>query len=390
MSEKVDINKLIDFDSMIVQWDEVKKMDEFKDLQSTMQSTKWHGEGNVFIHTYKVCTEATKTCQLNGWTNGNELGKLLITAALFHDIGKPIVSKHTDDWHSYGHEGAGEKITRRLLWGEDVRFRESVCALVRHHMDPFNVLKSANIASTILSLSKNVPSIRLLVELKRCDVRGSEPADTTMKSIDLQSLNELEQYACQLCCYDGPSGVPTKNQKSWQEWKKGLDTKPYVHVNILIGLPGAGKSTHAKNIIKKRQESEDEEERNKYVVISRDQIRAELGFTESEDDKKVCKWQQEDKVSEVFNERLLEAARRGKYIFVDNINAKKKYRDMYKSVLKDFSVFWTYTYIEAEGGIKTNIKRREGQITAHVLETMIYGIEWPEREEYDALDIQKS
>ena len=381
MIKKVDINKLIDFDTMTVQWDEVKKVDEFKAMQDTMQSTKWHKEGNVFIHTMNVCTEATKMCQLNEWMNGDPSGKLLMTAALFHDIGKPLVSEHTDDWHSHGHEISGEKIVRRLLWGEDVRFRENVCALVRHHMDPFNVLKSKNIASTILSLSKNVPSLRLLIELKRCDVMGAEPADPDMKFHDLQSLNELEYYADQLDCYDEPSQVPTKNQKSWQERNKELDTKPYVHINLLIGLPGSGKSTYAKSMLENNSEA---------VVLSRDQIRAELGLTESEDDKKVCKWQQEDKVTEVFNERLLEAANQGKYILIDNMNCRKKYRDMIKGILKGFSVFWTYTYIEAKGGIETNIKRRESQIVGQVLETMIYSIDWPEREEYDSLDIQKS
>lgn len=306
----VDINKLIDFDTMSVRWAEVLKIDEFKALQATKQSVKWHSEGNVLIHTMNVCACATETCKTNKWLNGSALGKLLITAALFHDIGKPLVSTYTDDWHSHGHERVSEQMTRMMLWCEDVQFREDVCKLVRHHMVPFNVLKNKNIASTIVSLSKNVPSLRLLIELKRCDVQGSEPADPVMKRFDLQSLDELERYATQLGCYDAPSKVPSKGQESEQEHRHRFKTKPHVHVNVMIGLPGAGKSTYVKKIMEARDP-------DTYTIISRDRIRAELGFTKSEDDKKSCPKHQEEAVSKVVKERLSDGAQRGMYIFID-------------------------------------------------------------------------
>jgi gluconate kinase len=69
---------------------------------------------------------------------------------------------------------------------------------------------------------------------------------------------------------------------------------------------------------------------------------------------------------------------------IDNINLKKKYRDYYKTLLKDFNVRWVYHYVETSN-LETNIKRRAGQIDRNVFTNMIKSFEWPDASEYDKI-----
>lgn len=363
----------------IFNWDDILAIPEFEVLDHTEQSKKWHGEGNVWQHTMQVCAFAEDYCYTVGITGDCYDRKVLLTAALFHDIGKGITTTFTNDWHSYGHEIAGEKITRKLLWNESVRFREDVCALVRWHMTPLEMIKDKYIPNAIASMSKNVPSLKLLFALKWCDLEGSRPADSVFKNFNFNIIRSLRNWAFEMGCFTKPSTIPTKGQIPDVEFDRQKNTsKPVAVVNLMIGLPGAGKSTIIKDVTR-------DMDKNKYTIISRDIVRHELGFC-GENEKIVGTNEQENQVTKKINEEILSAAKNGKLIFIDNINIKKKYRDEFKNLLKDYSVIWHYIYVEAKG-IEKNTKRRDGQISGTVLEGMINNIEWPLREEYDNLEI---
>jgi poly(A) polymerase/tRNA nucleotidyltransferase (CCA-adding enzyme) len=99
-------------------------------------------------------------------------------AALFHDIGKPVVrewSEEKKDWTFHGHDMAGAKITKETLL--DLRFSretvQAVSSLVRWHMffsDPDTVTLSA-VRRTIQRVGTD--HIKELLQLRMCDRIGT-------------------------------------------------------------------------------------------------------------------------------------------------------------------------------------------------------------------------
>ena len=83
------IDKLIQVElypfKVTINWDLVESFPAFLQLKDTPQSPVWHAEGNAWIH----------TCEVVYWANyyAGTLGlnipetKILVLAALFHDIG---------------------------------------------------------------------------------------------------------------------------------------------------------------------------------------------------------------------------------------------------------------------------------------------------------------
>lgn len=145
-----------------------------------------------------------------------------------------------------------------------------------------------------------------------------------------------------------------------------------INVYVMIGLPGAGKDTWIANNLP-----------NTHKVVCRDDIRAELGLC-SAGEKIVGTFQQENLVSNIFDQKLKEYARAGEDIVINNINLKKKYRMGYKRTLANFDVNWIYVIVEAPD-LETNKKRREGQIPPEAFDRMVANYEPPTPDEYDEI-----
>ncbi len=367
------LRKLIDTEKCEYNWKKIEKIKEFDALKHAEQSPRWHKEGNAWNHTVAVCNEAIKVAR-NEYEGEDRL--VFLAAALFHDIGKGPTTKIGKDgnWHSYGHEYEGEKMTRLLLWNEDVWIRERICALVRYHMEIEFIPESEKFLSKLVSMSKAVGNLDMLIKLKECDLRGSIQADEEGKEIELLKLDDTRETARSLGFLYHMSSVPEFYKFAWQKTLKAKNSGKPLTVVVPIGLSGAGKSTWVK------------ENYPDAVVISRDAIREELGYVKP-GRKAVLSRQKEDKVSTVFNQRLTDAARDGsKPIVLDNLNLKKKYRDGYKEQLSLYAVNWIYVYIEAKG-LETNVERREGDIDLETLKGMIMVFDWPKNEEYDKFGI---
>ena len=160
-------------------------------------------------------------------------------------------------------------------------------------------------------------------------------------------------------------------------WKSGVDDIPSVYV--LIGLPGAGKNTWIERFLGGNVPED-------IVILSRDDIRAELGFCK-DGEKVVLSADKENKVSEVFNERFVKALNDGKDVVLNNINLKKRYRDDFKRLAGNRLIDWRYVYVEAPT-IEDNIKRRP-TFDPQQLRNMTEVLEWPQPDEYDRLLISK-
>lgn len=367
------IKDVIDIQTLTYKWDVIEQIPEFAVLKECEQSAKWHSEGNVWNHTKLVCDAAVKICESLKQHN-TTFAKYLLTAALFHDIGKGTTTIFKkDDWHSYGHEIASDKLTRKLLWDEGYEVREAICGLVRWHMEPLFMFTHKHYYERIIDLSKNIVSWDLLINLKKCDILGSKPSDTERTNCDLTILEDLVTITSKLNCYYGKSSIPYTRQLRY----KTLEHKKTLNVHILIGLPGAGKSTAVEKIINSFK--------GPYTVISRDIARYELGFCK-EGEKMVGTNEQEKLVTEKCNEMISMAADFGGTIIIDNTNLKRKYRESYISLLSNYNLIITYDYVETKT-LENNLKRREGQIDKKVFDNMIMGFEWPQADEYDYFKI---
>jgi predicted kinase len=320
-----------------------------------------------------VCNEAIKVAR-NEYEGEDRL--VFLAASLFHDIGKGVTTKIGKDgnWHSYGHEFEGEKITRLLLWNEDVWLRERICSLVRYHMEIEFIPESEKFLPKLVSMSKAVKNLDMLIALKECDLRGSIQEDEELKSVEFQKLNDVRETAKSLGFLYHTTNVPDFCKFPWQKMLKAKNSGKPITVVVPIGLSGAGKSTWIA------------ENYPDAVVISRDTIREELGYVEP-GQKAVLSRQKEDHVSAVFNQRLTDAARDGsKTIVLDNLNLKKKYRDAYKEQLSPYAVNWVYAYVEAKG-LQTNFERRKDDLDMDVLTGMVMSFDWPRPDEYDKFGI---
>lgn len=363
-------------------WKKIEKIPEFARLKECKQNPTWHSEGNAWEHTKLVVSEAVKI-QSNYLED--ECVQAFLLGCLFHDIGKGVTTfEKNGTWHSYNHEIEGEKITRRMLWDEGFRLRETVCALVRWHMEPIHIFEHKNPFGAFIKLCSIFSNrwfvyqcnAHMLFDVKLCDILGSKKSNPNVTEDDLKTIQRLHSV-----CYE-------INEYAYREFDCFVTNKlelvedyvDSINLNILIGLPGAGKDTYIEKMFENGVWDKDNT-----VVLCRDDLRAELGYCKP-GEKVVLTSKQEDHVTEIFNLRLRDAAREGKNIVINNINLKRKYREGYIRFLSDFKPYVTYYYIEADG-LDTNKERRKGQISDDVFDNMINGFEWPNPYEYHDMEV---
>lgn len=208
------VNDFIDIDTLEYKWGAIEQIPEFQKLKGCKQSTKWHKEGDVWAHTNKVCENMITILKSHYSFKSVEAKTVLMIAALFHDVGKGTTTffKEKDqNWHSYGHEIESERITREMLSDEDPFLIDSVCKLVRYHMEPMDIKKSKNkiqkvfelavkvyggATNQFLSVSKSYCSnLSMLLILKLADIMGSEPSDIKSRDEDILFIDKLMRFA---------------------------------------------------------------------------------------------------------------------------------------------------------------------------------------------------
>ena len=139
----------------------------------TGQSPVYHPEGNVWNHTLMVVDEAAKRKQYS------QNPRVLMWAALLHDVGKPAVTKiRRGRITAYDHDKVGEKLAEAFLFEltEQTDFIAPVTALVRYHMQPLYVEKSLPFQD--IAGLKRCCDVREVALLSYCDRLGRLGADT--------------------------------------------------------------------------------------------------------------------------------------------------------------------------------------------------------------------
>ena len=122
---------------------------------------------------------------------------------------------------------------------------------------------------------------------------------------------------------------------------------------LLVGLPGSGKSTWCK------------ENYPDLPVVSRDIIRAELGYTESVDQKAKLSFEEENNVTREEHKQIKKHCELGEDFIIDDTNITLKFRREMIKMLRDNDAF--VVGVQFNTPIDVCIKRREGQIDAEIM-----------------------
>lgn len=119
-------------------------------------------------------------------------------------------------------------------------------------------------------------------------------------------------------------------------------------VFVLSGIPGSGKSTWCK------------ENYPQLPVVSRDAVRAKLGYTSSSDEKVVLTNGQENEVTVEEYSQIAKYAKKKQSFIVDDTNSIPRYRKSLIKTLKDYGAY--VIGVNVSTSLENSISRRKGQI----------------------------
>jgi len=366
-----------------VDWDKLETIPEFAALHGTLQNTDWHQEGDAYEHTRKVAENMKAILERENVTEP-DVYQLLMAAAVFHDIGKPVTTYFNEQTQQYAtedHATAGALITRSIFFDEYIIGREELVYMVQNHMKFHYIMSDKpKYVKKLIKLSYGFVSIKYMLMLNEADSFGSVSVLETTEGI-LRRINMMRNIAINHNCLYQPyvfhDYVTARKELNNISCKDEVAVNSFT-VHIMCGIPGAGKSTYIKN----------DPILCDLPVVSRDIIRYELGFTKSVDEKAICSWENEAKVSQIIKERIKNYCKAGQSFVVDNMNLKASYRqDIIKQVIP-FGAQIHIIYVEAPS-IETCINRRNGQIPAREYTRIIKSLSFPMLFECDKLTIFK-
>ena len=268
----------------------------FSQMQRTLQNPVYHGEGDVFTHTRMVCGELTALP--NFQTLPNRQKTELFLAALLHDVGKIKTTRMENGvWVAPHHAAVGSGMARMFLWrehdlcgrSETLRFRETVCALIRYHMLPMHLIEQEDAerrARQIAAIGELAPdfSWKLLCLLAEADAKGRIADDTEEYLTQVRLCRLLAEDAG---CLEGPYSFPDAFTK--RAYLSGRNVPPdqalyddtWGEAVMMSGLPGTGKDTWIR------------ENLPGLPMVSMDEIRKELHISPADNQGSVIQAAQE-------------------------------------------------------------------------------------------------
>ena len=227
-------------------------------MQHTVQSPRWHGEGDVLTHTMMTCETLTSLTEYQELDQQRQ--QILYVATLLHDIGKTATTKLVNgDWEAPHHAPRGSRMAREWLWKECglcgekelVQVREAICLLIRHHSLPPHAIETDDAPLRLHRMAANsllTPffSLKMLCMLCKADMLGRKCDDQQKMLEQVAMCEELaREEGCLDSCFTFPSCHTRRTFLSghdvWKEQELYDDT--WGEVIMLSGLPGTGKDT---------------------------------------------------------------------------------------------------------------------------------------------------
>jgi tRNA nucleotidyltransferase (CCA-adding enzyme) len=145
---------------------------ELESLIGTLQSPKWHPEGDVWVHTMMSLDAMAKQLRQKSLDEKQYLKYMY--AILCHDLGKPATTEIKENKiRSIGHETVGIELTQRFMYRltNEHDFIDSILPLVEHHLKPSQFYKHKAKDKAIRRLATKV-NIEELVEVAKADFFG--------------------------------------------------------------------------------------------------------------------------------------------------------------------------------------------------------------------------
>ena len=368
-----------------VNWDFLLTISPFSKMVNLEQNKEWHKE-DCWTHTQLVTQAMERLLKRNLIERASENWIMCMSAAICHDLGKGETTKWSEeknDWTTKNHGVVGERITRHLFYDEDILLREKVCYMVRHHMTLHHVYdKPEETNKRLIKLSHGIVEMRFMILLNIADSLSSINDIETEDDIFDKEM-KLTNDVSTLRCYQKPYSFIDKSQliRDFIDYNGEVinNTNDFC-VYILCGFPGCGKSTYYKEFLADKP------------IISRDIIRGELGIngaTTTNDKKVVGTREEEDKVSEIFNKKMIEYCENKESFVLDNTNLKYQYRKDYLLKIMKYNPKVKIIYVEAPNYIKDCIERRKDEIPKKVYDRMENNFDFPQLYECDELIIVK-
>jgi len=294
------------------------------------QEVKYHGEGDVWTHTKMVCEALVS---LPAWRSLTEQErKVLFTAALLHDVGKPSMTKTDSDGRitSRGHSKRGCIDARKILWLNDYPFdfREQVSALINYHMAPLFLLERDNSERLAIEISQKA-ECRLLVVLAEADALGRICSDKN----DLAARIALfSDYCREQGIWHLPRTFSSAHSRFMYFRKHNRDPDYKAHddtrceVVLMSGLPGSGKDYWIKNNLPD------------WPVVSLDALRLEMGVNPKDN---------QGAVRVRAREAAREHLRQAKNFIWNATNLSRQIRQSCINLFTDYKARIRIVYVEA-------------------------------------------
>lgn len=342
-----------------LKWDVIEKLEIFQTLKGVQQHKDWHMEGDVWEHTVRTVDAMCQILEEEHIPKEHLWYDICVLAALCHDLGKAETTKEKDgNWVAPNHARHSERLTRNLFFDNTIQMREMLCEIIRRHMIFHHIVEKEGdeLDTELLKLANGSKAgLYLLWMMKKADDMGS--VNKNNAEVDPKNWKKLHDHLEQLGLIVETLSLP-----------RTIPDYSFVG-NIMIGLPGSGKSTY----LQKLGITDDR-------IISRDKIRLELGVVFDE--------KLEDKVTEIFDERMEKFLSEKKTFYIDNTNVRKQFRDGYTRRIREAGGFVRMWYIEPPT-IATCLERRQGEPWPSVINRMWKNFDFPDATEYDELNIFK-
>lgn len=296
--------------------------------------------------------------KLDTWrTLPSEEQSIVFFACLFHDIGKPDMTRIDEDGHvsSRGHSRRGAISARKILWENSIPFasREQICGLIRYHRIPFTSIGHANAERIAIEVSQVIrPDLLALVA--QADALGRTCKDQQRSLDNIELWNEL----CRdLNCLSSPYLFSNDHARFlyFRDTRRTHHTPAWDSarglVTIMSGAPGAGKDRW----IKLNMQG--------VPVISLDQIREELGV----DPRKP-----QGRVAQEARNRARTYLRTGEPFIWNATNLSSDMRARTINLCADYDARIRVTYVESHQDRfwKQNLKR-ERVVPTNVIERLL-------------------